>query len=82
MKTIIIGAVAATLLASPALAQSYSATYGTGNTINLPEAERSNGAIGVGVNAYNGARMPAEQTSPYAYAPRRGHVRHRHQETR
>ena len=59
-------ALVATMLASPALAQSYSATYGTGNTVNLPLAEQSNGALGVGVGMYspNGGA-----SSPYAYAP-------------
>lgn len=67
-------------LASPVLAQSYSPGYGTGNIINLPLAEQSNGAQGVGANAYSAAPAGA---SAYAYAPRRAHARrHRPAATR
>ncbi len=69
MKTLIIGTTLATLLAAPAFAQSYTASAGTGNTINLPLAEQTNGAQGVGVGMYS--PVPQQQTSPYAYAPRR-----------
>ena len=43
------------LLATPVFAQSYTPTYGTGNVINQPLAERTNGALGVGasVSAYS-----------------------------
>jgi len=36
MKKIFLSAAVAMLFASPALAQSYSSGYGTGNVINLP----------------------------------------------
>lgn len=73
MKRLIIGTALATLLASPTLAQSYSSLYGTGNIVNGPLAERSNGAFGVGVTAYNGAGVSAQTpsgSSAYAYVPR------------
>ncbi len=58
-------------LASPVLAQSYSPGYGTGNIINLPLAEQTNGAQGVGATMYSAAPAGA---SAYAYAPRRTHA--------
>ena len=72
MKKLILGAALATLLAAPALAQSYSGAAGTGNTINLPLAERTNGAAGVGISAYDGSGM---STAAYAYSP--AHARKR-----
>jgi hypothetical protein len=42
MKKFIIGAAFATLLASPAFAQSYNPTYGTGN-VSSPAAEMNGG---------------------------------------
>ena len=39
MKKIILSATVAMLLASPAFAQSYSASYGTGNVIDQPALE-------------------------------------------
>jgi len=61
----------ATLLAAPAFAQSYTQSYGTGNVINEPLAEQTNGAEGIGVNAF--AAAPAG-SSAYAYAPQREHA--------
>ena len=72
MKKLIIGAALTTLLASPAFAQSYSAGYGTGNVINLPLAEQSNGAAGIGASAYNGTGINTyapSGLSSFAYAP-------------
>ena len=66
MKRLIIGAALAVLFTAPALAQSYSSSYGTGNTVNLPLAEQTNGAEGVGAGDYSPMAAPA---SPYAYAP-------------
>jgi hypothetical protein len=73
-KNVIIGVALASLFVSPALAQSYSATYGTGNVINLPLAEQSNGAAGFGPSAYNGPAHYASApigSSAYASVPRR-----------
>jgi opacity protein-like surface antigen len=80
LKKLIMGAALATLLASPALAQSYVPEYGTGNIINLPAAEATNGAVGIGANAWGPA---SGATSAYAYVPRtprvdRHHMRHRY----
>jgi hypothetical protein len=72
MKKVIIGAALATLLAAPALAQSYSATYGTGNIVNLPLAEHSKGAAGIGPSAYSAAgsfSYARSGSSAYAYVP-------------
>ena len=60
MKKLIMGAALATLLASPAFAQSYSADFGTGNVLNVPAAEA---AGGFGADTAGHA---------YAYAPARG----------
>ena len=53
MKKLIMGTMLATLFASPALAQSYSPGFGTGNVIDLPALEHggSAGPFG-GPNAY------------------------------
>jgi len=56
----------ATLLAAPAFAQSYTQSYGTGNVINLPLAEQTNGAQGIGAGDYS--PVPSA-SSAYAYAP-------------
>jgi hypothetical protein len=72
LKKLIVALGLATLLAAPAFAQSYTATYGTGNVINLPLAEKSNGAQGFGPDAF--AAAPAAGSSAYAYAPKRKHA--------
>ena len=79
LKKLVMGATVAALLTAPALAQAYSPSDGTGNVINLPLAEATNGALGVGARAYG--PVP-DASSAYAYVPRgrnahRGHV-HRH----
>jgi hypothetical protein len=74
MKKLIIGA-ALMMLAAPALAQAYNASDGSGNIVNLPLAERTNGAAGVGMSAYDGAGMSGPP-SAYAYAPQRHYARH------
>ena len=61
-----------TLLAAPAFAQSYTPGYGTGNVINESLAEQTNGAQGIGANAF--AAAPASGLSAYAYAPKREHA--------
>jgi hypothetical protein len=75
MNKLILGTALAALLATPALAQSYSATYGSGNIVNLPLAEATNGAAGVGASAYDGAGMSRPKaSSSFAYAPRHRRV--------
>jgi hypothetical protein len=73
LKKLVMALGLATLLASPAFAQSYSGGYGTGNVINLPLAEQTNGAQGFGSDAF--AAAPVAGTSAYAYAPKRAHAR-------
>ena len=46
MKKIVLGAVIAFAFAMPSLAQSYTAGYGTGNLIDTPLLEKTNGAYG------------------------------------
>ena len=65
LKKLIMGAGLAALIASPALAQAYNPEWGTGNVINLPAAEATNGAVGIGANAY-----APYGNSAYAYVPR------------
>ena len=65
-KNVIVGAAFTIALAAPAFAQSYSATYGTGNIATLGSAE--SGGV-----ARAAARPPV--VSAYAFAPReRGRV--------
>ena len=45
---IVIGIGLAVACASPGLAQPYTASYGTGNVIDLPVLEKSNGRYGYG----------------------------------
>jgi len=70
MKRLLMSAVFAMLLASPAFAQSYSHDFGTGNVLNVPAAESSGGELDAGLNA----NASAYDSSPYAYATQ--HVRH------
>ena len=71
MKRLLMSAVFAMLLASPAFAQSYSRDFGTGNVLNMPAAESSGGEFNPGLNA---SASTSYDSSPYAYAPR--HLRH------
>ena len=76
MKKILLGTVVVLALATPGFAQSYSASYGTGNLIDQPLLEKSNGTYG-----YFGTVPPsrttgvastaraASGTSAYAYSP-------------
>src|SRR6185437_8962108 len=67
MKKIILSATVAMLLASPAFAQSYSSSYGTGNVIDQPALEHSG-------PAWQGAFQSGFQGGPqgaYAYEPPR-----------
>ena len=75
MKKIVLGAVIAFAFATPSLAQSYSAGYGTGNLIDAPLLDKTNGAYGYfGKVQSPTARTAttsraASGTSAYAYSP-------------
>lgn len=71
LKKLVLALGLATLFAAPAFAQSYTPSYGTGNVVNQPLAERSNGVEGFGPNAF--AAAPAG-SSAYAYAPKSTHT--------
>ena len=59
MKKIILSATVAMLLASPAFAQSYSSSYGTGNVIDQPALEHGGPAWQGGFQAgFQGGSMP------------------------
>jgi hypothetical protein len=75
LKKLILGAGLAALIASPAFAQAYNPEWGTGNVINLPAAEATNGAVGIGANAYGPAPYA---NSAYAYVPRDPRIHRRH----
>jgi len=77
MKKIMIGLGIVVAFATPSFAQSYSASYGTGNVIDMPLLEKTNGAYG-----YAGTVPPETAGSParasrdnlgYAYSPRNSH---------
>ena len=71
----------ATLLASPAFAQSYSSGFGTGNVLPPPPAATSNAA---GAFAYEPSRSRAYDgprhyyDRPYKYHRHSGHHQYRH----
>lgn len=67
----------ATPLASPALPLAYSSLYCTGNIVNQPLAEATDGAAGVGKDAYNGAGTSTLTVvgALCLRAPQRHHVR-------
>ena len=48
MKALILGAGLTLAIAAPALAQSYTAGEGSGNLVNAPLAEKTDGAYGFG----------------------------------
>ena len=64
MKKIVLGAVIAFAFATPSLAQPYSAGYGTGNLIDAPLLEKTNGASRTATTS-----RAASGTSAYAYSP-------------
>jgi len=76
MKKILLSAAVVLAFATPGFAQSYSAGYGTGNLIDQPLLEKSNGTYG-----YFGTVAPPQTTraastaraasgmSAYAYSP-------------
>jgi len=78
MKPILIAAAVAVaaVMTMPALAQSYTAGQGTGNLVDAPLAEKTNGACGFGGNvappagdsqaAYHSRQSSAASASVYA----------------
>jgi len=92
MKKIVLGAVIAFAFATPGLAQSYSASYGTGNLIDTPLLEKTNGAYGyfgtvqspTARTATNSraARGAASGTSAFAYYPPTSHRHKAHNKSR
>jgi hypothetical protein len=78
-----IGAALLVATATPGFAQAYCACYGTGNVIDTPLLEKTNGAYGYEMSvpprgsapAFAGQRMTGK--SAYAYSPAvRGSSRH------
>jgi hypothetical protein len=67
MKKMILSAVVAMLLASPAFAQSYSSSYGTGNVIDQPALEHGGPAWqGEFQSGFQGGHHAGSQAGPYA----------------
>jgi len=72
MKKLILSATVAMLLASPAFAQSYSASYGTGNVIDQPALEHGGPAWQGGSQAgFQAGFQGGPEGGPYAYEPPR-----------
>jgi hypothetical protein len=63
MKKLLLSAVFVASIATPAFAQSFYSDFGTGNVLNVPQAERS----GAGYGAYASEPAPSNY---YAFAPR------------
>jgi len=88
MKKIVLGVVIALAFATPSLAQSYSASYGTGNLIDTPLLEKTNGAYGyLGTVQSPKAKTAttsraASGTSAYAYSPPTSHRNKTHNRSR
>jgi hypothetical protein len=67
MKKLLLSAALVATLATPAFAQSFYSDFGTGNVLNVPQAERTDGAAGYGAyasepapsNAYASAAAPS-----------------------
>ena len=68
MKKMILSAAVAMLLASPAFAQSYSSSYGTGNVIDQPALEHGGPAW---QGEFQSGFQRGSQGGPYAYEPPR-----------
>lgn len=79
MRKIIVGLGIAVAFATPSFAQSYSASYGTGNLIDTPLLEKTNGAYGYGGSVppqagdARSAARAATGNPAYAYSPPRRH---------
>ncbi len=75
MKNILVGLGIVVALATPSFAQSYSASYGTGNVIDTPLLEKTNGAYGYAGSVptrtgdTRSAARAANANSAYAYSP-------------
>jgi hypothetical protein len=67
LTKLVMWAAVGVLLTTSVFAQVYYPATGTGNVINLPLAEATNGAFGVGASAYGPA---PGALSAYAYVPR------------
>jgi hypothetical protein len=52
MKKLLLSTAFVAMIATPAFAQSYYSDFGSGNVLNVPQAERSDGAAGYGAYAY------------------------------
>jgi hypothetical protein len=87
MLRILIGVALLVACAGPGRAQSYTAGYGTGNVIDTPLLEKTNGRYGYGgsVAPRSGDSQSAyssvgrQGTSAYAYSPnKRGSMQSRH----
>ena len=88
MKKFVLSVVIAFAFATPSLAQSYSAGYGSGNLIATPLLEKTNGANGYfGTVQSPTARTAktsraASGTSAYAYSPPTSHRHKTHSKSR
>jgi hypothetical protein len=72
MRTLVVGAALATLIAMPAFAQSYDPNTGSGNLVFPPgAANRSNPIVAPRATDY----VRPEMAHSYAYAPDHGSVR-------
>jgi hypothetical protein len=78
-KRILLGAALAALFAAPAFAQSYTAAYGTGNVMDQPLAEKTNGVYGYGggpvptkAQVAKAKAAPASGLNAFAFAPEQG----------
>ena len=71
MKQILIGAFLVLATATPSLAQAYCACWGTGNVIDQPLLEKTNGAAGYAMSVF-----PDGGATAFAHAGR--HVKHNH----
>jgi len=79
LKTFILGAGLALAVTAPALAQSYTAGQGSGNLVNTPLAEKTDGAYGFGggvaptrgdiSSAYQRAQGSNNGSSAFAFSP-------------
>ena len=69
MKEIIVAAFLVLAAATPGLAQSYSAGWGTGNVVDLPLLEKTNGAYGYALSV-------APQGGAAAFAQAGRHMKH------
>ena len=68
MKKVVLIAALASVFASQAFAQSYDPDEGSGNIVNPPAAQATNGQFGVGTGAY--ASAPYDET-PSTSVPKR-----------